>query len=86
MLLIRSFCLQSLLVDGRILQRREDIITTAQLTIIATSAQVPLVLLVEHHVTRHMGTLPNGIAHAIRLGATLVADEDHLAATVLQLL
>jgi hypothetical protein len=70
------------MANGGILNR-EDVITTARLTIVAASARVPLGLLVEHHVMCHMDTLRDGIVHAIHLRATLVANEDHLMTTVL---
>jgi hypothetical protein len=40
----------------------------------------------ECHVAHHMNMLHDGIVRVIRLEATLVANEDHLAAMVLQLL
>jgi hypothetical protein len=81
-LLIRSFYLWSRLADGGTLHH-EDIVTVAWIAIVVASALVPLGLLIEHHITCHMDMVCDEIIHMVRLGATLVADENHLAATIL---
>jgi hypothetical protein len=47
---------------------------------------VPLALLVEHHVPCYVNTMRHGVVRTEHLGSALVADEDHLAALILEFL